>query len=333
MYMLLYLNMILASLLVTALTTLIMFLVLDKDGVVFGAFRVNRWERKSDPWLCQFLGFCRFMVEYFKTVFKNLSFLFNNCYSFYISYHYIFTAFYLIIVTILFLVDLYGLITTGYSFIRPYDSYVYNILPESSAGGEEVLTSSSSSSSSSSSGSSSNSVGDASGNASPSRGHGQSFYEGNEGGNREELPTFNEWLTLQNKFLKNMDTKNLPSEYTNPGTNNPVYGPNVGKIGSQSSGLLARRGLKAMNAGLPPAERQTGREFLKLAKRSERLYLKQSKKFEKTINKIDSGKEQFYPASAKTLFREYLDVLPHLRTFWTDIKINLKAAIRRSRNN
>lgn len=271
------------------------------------------------------------MVESFKTLFNNLSFLFNNCYSFYISYHYIFTGFFFIIVAILFLVDLYGLITTGYSFIRPYDSYVYNILPESSAGGEEALTSSSSSSSSY--GSYSNSGGDASGNASPSPGHMERFAEGNEGGNREQLPTFNEWLTIQNKSLKNMDTKDLPSEYTNPGTNNPVYGPNVGKIGSQPSGLLARRGLKAMNAGLPPAENQTERDFLKLAKRSERLYLKQSKKFEKTINKIESGKEQFYPVSAKTLFREYLDVLPHLRTFWTDIKINLKAAIRRSRNN
>ena len=111
-----------------------------------------------------------------------------------------------------------------------------------------------------------------------------------------------------------MDTNNLPREYKSPGANNPVYGLNVGK-GFQPSGLLTRRGLKAMDAGIPAAEGKSDLEFLRLARRSERLYEKQARKFQKTVDKIDRGQEKFYPYSAKSLFKEYLDVLPHLRTF------------------
>jgi hypothetical protein len=271
---------------------------------------------------------------------SNLSSLSFKFFYFYTSYRDIFKQFFVVIAVVLAMLDLYILIRTGSSFIPFSDSYVYNILPESNILSESNINDGNSAAALTSSSSSSSSVGSLDSVGDTSRnGNGQGEDNSSTGHythphtSNERLPTFNDWLTIHNNRLKSIDKNNFPVEYQNIGSDKSIiYGSKLAKV-SQPSGLLERRGFKAMQAGIPGAERKTNLDFLKDARESEKLYLKQAKKFEGTIAKIDRGTEEFYPSSAKKLFTEYLDVLPHLRTFYTDIKVNLKAAIRRSNNN
>ncbi len=128
---------------------------------------------------------------------------------------------------------------------------------------------------------------------------------------------FNSFLAEKNQQLRGMDLKSLPREYHNPGIKDPKF--NYGKVSPNSSefkpsGLLSRRGLSPMSTLLPPRENKSPEVYLKEVLKTLELYKGQTKKFQATVDALKKGSENFYPHESTPLFREYLKVLPHLRS-------------------
>lgn len=70
---------------------------------------------------------------------------------------------------------------------------------------------------------------------------------------------------------------------------------------------------------------------LKKIQEEYKAYINQDKKFKKTLEDINKGRENFYPNESKLLFKEYLDLLRELKVNLKDMEKNMKKLIKKNK--
>jgi hypothetical protein len=125
---------------------------------------------------------------------------------------------------------------------------------------------------------------------------------------------------LFESHLSSMDPKAKPSAVSSTITSLEASSNTTG------STVASRRGVNMMPLEIPSKPNFTKDNILKDVNQSVELYKGQMDSFRSTIDKISKGQEKIYPSQATTLFRQYLELIPHLIDSFESLQKEIKSS-------